>query len=118
MTKDPVVNLKEEKHKRRVQALIEGIKNYQRPGLDVNLVHKRVGFSGAAFGYDGAARDRLALSITEISDKRSAIFALSSLRKSRIGISSCPSLRSGLRTLVTACRRKSASRTPGIDIGR
>jgi hypothetical protein len=48
----------------------------------------------------------------------SAIFALSSPRNSRIGMSSSPSLRSGLRTFVTECRRKSASRTPGIAIGR
>ena len=40
------------------------------------------------------------------------------MRNSRIGISSSPSLRSGLRTFVVACRRKSAIFTPGIAIGR
>ena len=46
------------------------------------------------------------------------IFSFMSLRNSRMGINSSPSLRSGLRTLVAACRKKSASFTPGIAIGR
>ena len=46
------------------------------------------------------------------------ILSVSSLRNSRMGISSSPSLRSGRRTLVVAWRRKSAIFTPGIAIGR
>ena len=47
----------------------------------------------------------------------SSICSRSSLRNSRIGIRSSPSLRSGLRTLVTAWRRKLATDTPGIAVG-
>ena len=46
------------------------------------------------------------------------ILLLSSCRNSRIGMRSSPSLRSGRRTLVVACRKKSASFTPGIATGR